>query len=332
MIKTSIQKLIYYKQKTEEKTIIDFLVDRFPYLSRSKWADLIDIGKIKINQQKVNQEYQLIHLDSISYERQKSDEPPIEKDYNIIWQDDNFLVVEKGGKLPVSISGRYYQNTLIEILKDENNYPILFPVHRIDKETSGLVMFAKTSIAAAKLGKIFAAAEHQKYYHTILNGQLDQPKVVVDMPITKNDGRSLIHIRQICDSNGKSAQSVFENIACEDNLTFAKVTTHRGRTHQIRCHAELIKAPVLGDKLYGKNDQDFLDYLKNDTLYQTKSGHIIKRQLLHASMLEFINPFNQEILKFHSNPLPFFEKTINLAKLFPLQLKMITKNINSLKE
>ena len=274
----SVQRIIYRKNRFDTSYLLDFLCKKFPYLQKKEWQAAILSGKIKVNAQKQALETILQDKDLITYERSRADEPLVEANFDVLFEDNNIIVVQKGGNLPVSISGRYYQNTLIEILKQKSAQNELYPVHRLDKETSGLIVFAKNLLAAEQLGKLIAAQDHQKTYHAVLNGVMPQAKITVREPLMKNKGQSEIHIRQVCDKSGKPAKTIFRLIATEGNLTFAEITTVSGRTHQIRCHAEFIKLPVLGDKLYGRQDEEFIAYLKTKTPF-SYNGLVIKRQV-----------------------------------------------------
>ncbi len=313
MEQKSIQIFKYYK-RGEDLEILNFLSERFPYLSRELWHKAIVAEKIKVNQAVTLPSYMLHHLDEISYERDVAEEPPVDKDFTIIFEDEQIVAVDKGGNLPVSISGRYYHNTLIEIVKVKLGLEVLYPVHRIDKETSGIVVFAKTKEAATYLGNGFANAIYQKEYHCILHGKLSKPQIIVDQPLARNNGSSLIHIRQVVSAEGKQATTEFNLVQANEEYSFCQVKTLRGRTHQIRCHAEFIKHPIVGDKLYGQTDQYFLNEISHDASVKNQSP--FSRQLLHASRLQINHPRTEDMLIFNSNPLPHFEKVVALNSLF----------------
>jgi len=210
--------------------------------------------------------------------------------------------VNKNGNIPIAESGKYYRNTLINVLKEQEGFPELYAVHRLDKETSGVLLIAKTKEMATKLGEQFVKQIPQKAYHAVLRGEFSEREYLVDQPIKKcTQEQSKIRIRQIVDNSGKSSKTHFQSIAVGDNLTLAKVRTFSGRTHQIRCHAEYIGYPIVGDKLYGQRDDDFLDYLNEKKQPEFQPYGVFDRQLLHASSLQIIHPESQEEITFESD-------------------------------
>jgi 23S rRNA-/tRNA-specific pseudouridylate synthase len=103
------------------------------------------------------------------------------------------------------------------------------------------------------------------------------------------------------DQSGKSSKTLFQSIKSGNGITLAKIRIFTGRTHQIRCHAAFIGYPIVGDKLYGQTDEDFLDYIKEVKLPKFFPYGSFDRQLLHASTLEFVHPETQKEMRFDSD-------------------------------
>ena len=298
--------------------LLPFLSARFPYLSEQRWQELIGLKRIKINHQEASADQILAHKDVISYERKQEEEPPVIKDYQVIYQDDSIVAIEKGWNLPVSQSGRYWFNTLIAFLHQDHGFEKLYPVHRIDKETSGLLVVAKSLEAANFLGKVFAEKGHDKYYYAILEGELKDAEYWVEQPIGKDPSRSSVHIRQFCHPEGKKALSRFDVLAVENGLSFVGIEIFTGRTHQIRVHAEYLKAPILGDKLYGKTDQAFLELIKHQGFPHSAKLGDLKRHFLHSAALSFPH-LRGAFLSFISSPLRSFSSALPFELCFPTE-------------
>lgn len=291
-----------YTRHQDKETLIDFLVRRFPYQNREKWIKSIDSGALKLNHRKTTPAKILKSKDVISYERPRSDEPKIDTRYNILHLDESILVVEKNGNIPIAESGRYYRNTLINILKEREGYQELYAVHRLDKETSGVLLIARTKEIATKLGEQFVNQIPEKNYHAILKDELKEQSMMVDQPIRKcKQDESKIRIKQVVAENGKASKTLFSAEKRSNGFTLASIKTFTGRTHQIRCHAEYIGHPIVGDKLYGQKDEDFLGFLNEtkDPVFEPFGS--IDRQLLHASSLSFLHPETGEKLTFNSD-------------------------------
>jgi len=303
-----MQKFCYTRHQTKE-TLIDFLTRRFPYQSRESWLKSIKLGAIKLNSQVSEPSCVLASKDVISYERLRSDEPKVDTTYNILFSDPVILVVEKNGNIPIAESGRYYRNTLINILKEEEGLKELYAVHRLDKETSGVLLISRTKEVATILGQQFVKQIPQKTYHAILKGEVAEPSVLVDQPIGKcTEEQSRIRIRQVVRSDGKPSKSHFQRVKVSDGLTLVKVQTFSGRTHQIRCHAEFLGHPIIGDKLYGQEDDRFLEFLNGTGEPLFPPFGKIERQLLHASSLSFHHPVSGEEMRFESDFYPEFSR------------------------
>lgn len=303
-----MQKFNYCRHQHEE-LLIDFLLKRFPYQSKESWLSAIKTGAIKVNGKIVEHSYVLINRDVISYERPRESEPEIDPTYNILYQDQHILVVEKSGNLPVAESGRYYRNVLINILKEKEGFSELYTVHRLDKETSGVLVIARTKEVAQEMGIQFSNQIPKKEYHAILNGALNKEEILVNRPL--KNGLPQIHkvrIRQIVSPTGKSAKTLFTRVNGNEDLTLTRVKLFSGRTHQIRCHAEYIGHPILGDKLYGQTDKRFIQILKQEIKPEFPPYGIIPRHLLHASSLSFIHPESKKEVSFYSDCRKEFSK------------------------
>lgn len=275
---------------------------RFPYHDAASWTNSIHTGAVKLNAQKTTPMHLLENMDVVSYERPRSQEPVVDTNINLLYQDDQILVVEKNSNLPIAESGKYYRNTLINILKEQEEYRELYAVHRLDKETSGVLLIARSKTVAAQLSKQFAAQIPKKTYHAILSGELPDPEILVDQPIKRcTPEQSQIKIKQVIDPEGKPSRTLFQSLKSGKGLTLAKIRIFSGRTHQIRCHAAFIGHPIIGDKLYGQSDNDFLDYVKAIRLPEFSPYGTFDRQLLHASVLEFVHPETHKEMRFDSD-------------------------------
>lgn len=296
-----MQKFCYSRQNKKETTI-DFLVRRFPYQDKKGWLQCIRTGEIKVNDGIVSPDIVLRNKDIVSYERPRQKEPAIDDDYETLYLDDYITLINKNGNIPVSESGRYHLNNLINILKEREGYSELYAVHRLDRETSGVVLIARTKKIATKLGEQFSNQVPQKTYYAVLVGEVDSSRILVDKPIGKNvNGQGSVRIRQVIDPKGKSAKTLFTIQKVAKGLTLAKIRMFSGRTHQIRCHAEYIGCPILGDKLYGQTDKFFLELLKGNSDPVFPPFGRINRQLLHAHSLSFIHPVTNRWVTFQAD-------------------------------
>ena len=282
-----------YSRHNKAETLIQFLVRRFPYQNEEEWRRTIQNEEIKVNNETVWPDFILKNRDIISYDRPREKEPAVDDRYEILYEDENIIVADKNGNIPLSESGRYHKNNLINIMKEQEDYQELFAVHRLDKETSGVVLIARKKKIATLLGKQFMKHVPEKQYEGILMGEMNQQQILVDKPIRKKPSElAVVKIRQIVDIEGKESKTLFTMKRIANGLTLAKIRTYTGRTHQIRCHAEYIGFPILGDKLYGQSDDFFIRILNGEQDPEYPPYGKIERQLLHATSLKFVHPVN----------------------------------------
>lgn len=221
---------------------------------------------------------------------------------SIVYEDEGMLIIDKPAGLIVHPAPGHWSGTLVNALlyycgqlpSNENN---LRPgiVHRIDKDTSGLLITAKTTEMHRALTRLFAQREIDKEYLAVCIGT--PPEGEISAPI----GRHPIHRKQMAVvENGRPATGHFTVLGKNERLSAVRAVITTGRTHQIRVHLKHLGFPILGDSLYGNSSVNLL--------------YGAKRQLLHASLLRFIHPLTGEKLEFRA-PLPedmakFFKKLV----------------------
>ncbi|MEX0962088.1 MAG: RluA family pseudouridine synthase [Simkaniaceae bacterium] len=203
----------------------------------------------------------------------------------ILFEDEHLIAVNKAVGMVVHPAKGHLQGTLVNALlhhlgslPDNNLRPGI--VHRLDKETSGIILVAKTELMQRKLSELFKKREIKKNYLAIAIGRPSQNRI--DLPI----GRHKIHRKMMCiREDGKEALTEIEVLGFHNGLSLLKVNLLTGRTHQIRVHLKAVNTPLLGDSLYGVQKYNAI------------------RPLLHASELQFNHPFTKEALSL-SAPIP----------------------------
>lgn len=226
---------------------------------------------------------------NLDFDEDNSNIVPTKMNLNILYEDDSLLIIDKPPHMPVHPSLNHYENSLSNGVKyyfnSINLHRLIRPINRLDKDTSGIVMFAKNEYIQSKL------TNYTKQYIAIVVGKLEG-KEIIDKPI-KRKADSIIE--RCIDESGEKAITEYEvlknfNINGED-LTEVKCILHTGRTHQIRVHMASINHPILGDTLYGKET------------------NLIDRQALHAFRIKFIHPITKKEIEVIS-PIPFFKDYI----------------------
>ena len=181
----------------------------------------------------------------------------------------------------------------------EPEYDRCWIVHRLDKETSGAIVVARTKESHRALSLLFEKREILKSYRAVVEGILSENKTEIDLPIRINGDRK--HRTVIDQVKGKTASTSIEFISKYEDYSLVSAFPHTGYTHQIRAHLAYIKHPILGDSLYNLHPKD------------NAFDQIINRLALHSYSLEFIHPFTIKTLKVIA---PFPESLLPLLTLF----------------
>jgi 23S rRNA pseudouridine1911/1915/1917 synthase len=216
----------------------------------------------------------------------------------IVYEDHRFLVIDKPANLLVHPNGPGRPDTLWDELKRflafeiVNGARISF-VNRLDRETSGLILVAKSSDAARQLGLMIAQHRIRKIYTAIVFGWSAQEKFVVDQPLLRQGivRPSRIWLKQVVHPDGSPALTSFRVLSRltirERPFALIEAEPKTGRTHQIRVHLAHIGHPVVGDKIYGPDENCYLEFIESDWTLSLEAKLLLPRHALHASGLSF---------------------------------------------
>jgi len=203
----------------------------------------------------------------------------------IIHEDDRLLVVNKPGGLVCHPSKHGPWSSLIGAAREYLGLSRLHMPSRLDRETSGAVVFAKTSEAASPLQTAIERGRVRKRYLAVLEGRLEAP-VEVDQPLGPVPGAA-VWCRQGVRPEGRASRTTFEPLHSSGPFTVARVIPHTGRMHQIRAHAAWLGHPVVGDKIYGPDERLFLEFIRTGISGSMLAVLKLPRHALHAAEIEF---------------------------------------------
>lgn len=290
-----IKRTIEYEIKTEYKGMkVSSFLKRMGYPEKILTILRKTDGNLTINGEVIHMNYVLltkspceILVIHICEEESSEKIVPVNMPLDIVYEDEDILVINKPAFMPVHPSLNNYDNTLANAVafyfqsKDE---PFTFRcINRLDKNTTGLTILAKHYLSSGILSKDMQDRKIKRIYTAIVEGKFDVAEGRIDMPIGRvND--SLI-TRMIDYENGERAITNYKVIDYyeKSDLSVVELNLETGRTHQIRVHMKAIGHPLAGDSLYNPESQ------------------IFKRQALHAGKIEFTHPVTKEHLSFHVN-------------------------------
>ena len=271
-----------------------YVVDSCPELSRTQAQRLISDGHITVNDSEAKASLRLNIGDRVTV----SILPPAPSTllpeaipFTILYEDDDLLVIDKPAGLTVHPAPGHPSHTLVNAVlshltslpeSEDSTRPGI--VHRLDKDTSGVMLVAKNIVAQANLSDQFKTHSVVKAYLTLVQGHLTPENGIIEAPIGR-DPRHRKRMAVASEGRGRQARTQYRVVRYINNYTLLEVMPETGRTHQIRVHLSAIGYPVVGDTTYG-----------------VKSAHL-SRQFLHASRLGFHLPSTGDYVEFES-PLP----------------------------
>jgi len=286
-----------------------WLTDKISGTSRSFVQKLLKDGQVRVNGMPVKQNYRIKVNDQIEVylpEPEKLDVEPENITVDILFEDNDIIVIDKPKGMVVHPGAGNFSGTMVnalmylrgESLSDING--ILRPgiVHRIDKDTTGIIVVAKNNHAHRFLSEKFKAHDIERVYYAVVDGVIYENKGKIDAPI----GRHPVDRKKMAVniSNGRRAVTYFKVIERFRNATFVEVTLETGRTHQIRVHMAYIGHPVLGDEVYGRK--------------HINKKYNLDSQVLHAGVLGFVHPSTGERLTFRSELPKYFSDLLYVLR------------------
>lgn len=275
----------------DEMEISSYLANRFTYLTQEMWSELVEDGRISCNGIRCQTTTIIRAGDNICCQLPEFEQPAVNFDYEIIYEDEWLLAVNKPPGLRVHSSGKFVNANLIYHLRHARQipYPEINLINRLDADTSGIVLLAKKKEILPQMMRNFAENSVEKIYLAIVSGVPSPADGIVNLPIGRvADAR--VPRFTIDREGGKRAVTHYRTISpLGTRFSLLELRPETGRTHQLRVHLSSIGHPIVGDALYTMNDPDYLDWRIN----KTHSPFPLKRQALHSHHLIFTHPVDQ---------------------------------------
>ncbi|MBE6631983.1 MAG: RluA family pseudouridine synthase [Ruminococcaceae bacterium] len=296
----------------DEYSRLDVYVAKQSGMTRSAAQNIIAEGYVLVNGKCENKNYKVKESDAVDIldrEAKTLEVVPQDIPLDIVFEDEHLIVVNKPKDMVVHPAPGNYDGTLVNALlfrcRDSLSgiNGIIRPgiVHRIDKNTSGLLVVAKNDVSHIGLADQIKVHSFERKYQAVIIGHLKEAEGTVNAPIGRHpkDRKKMAIV-----SDGRKAVTHYRVIEEYDGFSHIELRLETGRTHQIRVHMQSLGHPVLGDDVYGE--------LKNK--FQVKHSELLCGQCLHAKTLGFVHPISGEYMRFDSELPPYFKKVLELIK------------------
>jgi len=300
-----VKQEIFVTEELAGDRIDKFISEQCEELSRSYIQKLLKSGEVYVGQKAVKPSYKVTEGDTISFEVPEAVEleiVPEDIPLDIVYEDHDVILVNKPKGMVVHPAAGHYSGTLVNALmfhcKDDLSgiNGVLRPgiVHRIDMDTTGILIVCKNDLAHTSIAEQLKEHSITRRYQAIVHGVLKDDEGTIDAPV----GRHPQDRKKMCinHQNGKHAVTHYRVLNRFKNFTHIECRLETGRTHQIRVHMASLNHPLLGDAVYGP----------------AKCPYKLQGQTLHAGVLGFVHPRTGEYMEFEA-PLPeYFQKLLNI--------------------
>ena len=279
-------KIFKYRYDYESQPLVEFLLNRYR-INVSKNNNILK-NRVFINGQQTSPESIIKAGDVLEYLHHRTDEKSIRLSFETLYEDDYIIAISKPDFLPVIPSNQFYFNSLAIKTKEYFKNPDLTPLHRLDIETSGILLLGKTKASRKLFQMLFQNQKITKFYQAITFHYI-KPRIISGTLYTTH--HSKIYTKNFLDSSGPDSSATKIIKQCpwgRYNRVWCNPIT--GKTNQIRAHFSAIGSPIVGDKKYYFDEAIYLDWYINRDFKRIKQELILERQALHCDKLIFNHP------------------------------------------
>ncbi len=285
-------------------TVVEFLAHRFKYHTASGWQRRVLDRHVRVNAAAVAPDHVVRQGDAVQYTIWHA-EPEVDYSYDVLYEDDSLVAVSKSGNIPVHACGVFITHTLIAKLKEDFGYKLNL-AHRLDRETSGVVLLCKDRFSNRAMAEMFRLGKVKKSYLAVVYGNVPEEVFEVDAPIGRidqryqypdeyawskaNDLAAYLPKRRVDFENGKPARTFFEVRRRRGAYTVLRAVPLSGRTNQIRVHLAHAGFPIVGDKIYALQGELREEIRREGLTPAVKEALVLERHALHCESLRFGHP------------------------------------------
>ncbi len=274
--------------KSNGLALLDHLAPCIPYLTAQAWDLLLKSGQIEIDGQAVLDNQILNTGQQLKYTINNYQEAPVDCNWVLLWEGEDIFAVHKPANLPVSRTTRNVYNTLIQLVRRESPWPDAHLLHRLDLETSGIILLAKDKQGATRWQPKISQLLGRKIYHAVVHGKPEWSQLDFQCKLNTRKDSPIRCQMHVCseEEKGKASTTHFKVISSNEHYSIIECELFTGRKHQIRAHLAHLGFPIVGDKIYGHDGEFYLkrleDKVNQDDWDQLQTQH----HLLHAQCVQ----------------------------------------------
>ena len=280
-----------------------FIQNRIPRLSRTRANEIVKACAYRQDGTRRRASERVRAGEVVLLVRPPMNEPSTPQDFVVLFEDEHVLALDKPAGLPMHPTATYHKHTLTWLLKERYGVDAPQFAHRLDRETSGVVICGKSRDAERALKNCFQYRHTEKTYLAVVHGTPPaEGRMDLDLaPVT--DGLHVM-MQALPQGEGLSAVTTFRTLSSGPHYSLLELTPETGRQHQLRVHLSNLGFPIVGDKLYGvEGPAPFMEYIESGMTDALARRLVLPRHALHAHALTIEHPFSGEPLHIRS-PLP----------------------------
>lgn len=318
--------------------LLDSLCARFTYHSREDWTEKLNRGLVSINGETATLVSVAHKNDKVVYHVENYTEPEVPTEFDVVFEDDEFMVIAKPAGVPVHHTGRIFYNTFTSIVRRGTDCETATPMHRLDRDTGGLMLFAKYSETAARFQKNLDRILLKKFYMAVVRGEFPDETVDCQMPL-REDPSDCLRLRMHHLEDGKPCHTIFRKVGagvrnavnevgetCLEPYSVVECELITGRKHQIRTHLSELGFPILGDRLYSFGGR-YYEKMSDNVAAARARGELNQEDALSAEDFAVLGAKSQMLYAYKAViQLPYWkEPRVFISENFPEEMKVLAK-------
>ena len=339
--------------------LLDSLCARFTYHSKMDWADKISRGLVTLNGEVANASTVAHKNDKVVYHVENYTEPDVPTDFEVIFEDEEFMLVAKPAGIPVHHTGRIFYNTFTAVVRRGTDYETATPMHRLDRDTGGIMLFAKYAETAARFQKNLDRILLKKFYMAVVRGEFPEgeaglsavpecaracirmlPEGGMNCEMSlREDPEDRLRLRMHYFQDGKPCHTIFRKVgggirdainekgeAFKEPYSVVECELITGRKHQIRAHLSELGYPILGDRLYSFEGR-YYEKMSENVAAARARGELSQEDALSETDLAVLGARSHMLYAYKAEiQLPYWkESRIFESRDFPEDMKVLVQ-------